>query len=84
MLVNKYYIDDMYQWIIDKVVLASARFVGTFDRIVVNDIGVNGPANAVRETGFRVRYLESGMLYNYALAMALGAIIVALFWWLVL
>lgn len=84
LLVNKYYIDDIYQWIIDKVVLASARFVGTFDRVVINDIGVNGPANAVRESGFRVRYLESGMLYNYALAMALGALIVALFWWLVL
>ncbi|MBI2171618.1 MAG: NADH-quinone oxidoreductase subunit L [Chloroflexi bacterium] len=84
LLVNKYYMDHAYQWAIDRIVLVFASFIGAFDRIVVNDMGVNGTAETVKRSGFRIRYLESGMVYNYALAMALGAAAVALFWWLVI
>ena len=84
LLVNKYYLDDIYQWAIDKVVLVFSRGVALFDRVVVNDGGVNGIAHTVRTSGFRLRYLETGMLYNYALAMALGIVVIALFWWLVI
>jgi NADH-quinone oxidoreductase subunit L len=84
LLVNKYYMDHAYQWAIDRVVLVVASFIGAFDRIVVNDMGVNGTAETVKRSGFRIRYLESGLMYNYALAMALGAAAVALFWWLVI
>ena len=44
LLVNKYYLDDIYQCVIDNVVLGVARLVAWFDRNVVNDTGVNGPA----------------------------------------
>ena len=84
LLVNKYYLDDLYQWTIDKVVLVFSRGVAVFDRVVVNDGGVNGTADTIRMSGFRIRYLETGMLYNYALAMVLGVIVIALFWWLVI
>ena len=84
LLVNKYYLDDMYQWAIDRVVLAFSGAVALFDRVVVNDGGVNGAADTVRNSGFRIRYLETGMLYNYALGMVLGVVAVALFWWLVI
>ncbi|MBI4338857.1 MAG: NADH-quinone oxidoreductase subunit L, partial [Chloroflexi bacterium] len=84
LLVRKYYMDDLYQWAIDRVVLVFAGFIGAFDRIVVNDMGVNGTAETVKRSGTRLRYIESGMVYNYALAMALGAAVVALFWWLVI
>lgn len=84
LLVNKYYLDDLYQWTIDKVVLVFSRGVAVFDRVVVNDGGVNGTADTIRMSGFRIRYLETGMLYNYALAMVLGVVVIALFWWLVI
>ena len=84
LLVNKYYLDEVYQWAIDRVVLAFSRFVALFDRVVVNDGAVNGTANTVRNAGFRIRHLETGMLYNYALAMVLGVVVVMLFWWLVI
>ncbi len=84
LLVNKYYLDDIYQWAIDKAILVFSRGVALFDRVVVNDGGVNGTADTVRASGFRLRYLETGMLYNYALAMALGMVVIALFWWLVI
>ena len=84
LLVNKYYLDNLYQWTIDRVVLAFSGMVALFDRVVVNDGGVNGTANTIRNSGFRIRYLESGLLYNYALAMTLGVVVVALLWWLVI
>ena len=84
LLVNKYYLDNIYQWGINRVVLAFSGVVAWFDRVVVNDGGVNGTADTIRNAGFRIRYLESGLLYNYALAMVLGVVAVALFWWLVI
>jgi len=84
LLVNKYYLDNIYQWAIDRVVLVFSNFVAAFDRIVVNDGAVNGVANTIRNSGFRIRYLETGLLYNYALGMVLGVMAVSLFWWLVI
>ena len=83
-LVNKYYLDDLYQWVINRVVLAFARFMALFDRIVVNDVGVNGTGRSVFLSGWRLRYLETGKVYNYALGMVIGVVAVALIWWVAL
>jgi len=79
---NKYYVDEFYQWIVDRVVLVVASFVGFFDRAVVNDVGVNVPANAVRHLGFALRLHVTGHVYSYALGMVLGAIGLAIVWWI--
>ena len=84
LLVNKYYLDNLYQWVINKVVLVFSRGVAVFDRVVVNDGGVNGTADTIRRSGFRIRYVETGMVYNYALGMVLGVVVIALLWWLVI
>ena len=78
---NKYYVDEFYQWIVDRIVLVLASFVGFFDRAVVNDVGVNVPANAVRHLGVALRLHVTGHVYSYALGMVLGAIGLALVWW---
>ena len=78
---NKYYLDDLYQWGVDRVVLVFSRFVALFDRVVVNDKGVNGPGESVRRSGLNLRYHVTGRMYNYALAMAVGAVAVAVLWW---
>ena len=78
---SKYYLDDLYQWGIDRLVLVFASFIALFDRVVVNDVGVNGPGNTVRRTGFILRYHVSGRVYSYALGMAIGAVAVAVLWW---
>ena len=83
-LVNKLYIDDLYQWGIDRVALAFANFMALFDRVVVNDVGVNGTGRSVFLSGLRLRYLETGKVYNYALWMAVGTVVVALIWWVAL
>jgi NADH-quinone oxidoreductase subunit L len=79
---RKYYLDDAYQWGIDHVVLASGRLVALFDRRVVNDLGVNGTGESVAQSGRRLRYLETGKVYNYAMGMSLGVLALTLVWWL--
>ena len=80
-LVNKYYVDEAYQWLIDKVALALARFVAVFDRAVVNDVGVDGPADMVKLSGLRMRFAQTGRIYNYGMAMAAGVVVLAVIWW---
>ena len=83
-LLNKYYIDDLYQWVIDRIALAFSRFIALFDRAVVNDRAVDGGALAVRLTGWWLRLTQTGRLYNYGAAMGAGAVVLALAWWVLL
>ena len=79
---NKYYFDELYQWVVDRVVLVFSGLIALFDRMVLNDLGVNGPANSVRRLGVTLRLHVTGHVYSYTLAMVLGTIGLAVFWWL--
>ncbi|MCH8311257.1 MAG: NADH-quinone oxidoreductase subunit L, partial [Chloroflexi bacterium] len=83
LLVNKYYMDDAIQWTIDKLVLTFGRFVGVFDRVVINDTGGDGLALSVRLSALKVRLVQTGKFHNYGMLMALGVIGLALIWWIV-
>jgi NADH-quinone oxidoreductase subunit L len=74
---NKYYMDDIYQALINRVVLAFSAVVSWFDRNVVNDTGVDGTAAVPRVTGFVLKFSETGKLPNYALGIAVGVIVLA-------
>ncbi len=79
---NKYYFDEVYQWTIDRVVLTISRFTAFFDRAIVNDIIVNGPADVTRKFGIALRVHVTGHVYTYTLAMAIGSVALALIvWW---
>lgn len=80
-LVNKYYFDEVYQWVIDKVVLVFGRFIAFFDRAFINDIGINGSGAITTTTGRLMRYVQSGKLYTYAMGMVVGFLGLALAWW---
>ena len=84
LLENKYYLDDVFQWVIDRLALAFSRFVALFDRVVVNDTGVDGPAWSVMLSALRMRLAQTGRLYNYGLVMVLGVLALSALWWLVL
>ncbi|PKB80770.1 MAG: NADH-quinone oxidoreductase subunit L [SAR202 cluster bacterium Io17-Chloro-G9] len=79
---NKYYFDEVYQWVVDRVVLVFSRFIAFFDRAVVNDVLVNEPANAIHRLGNILRLHVTGKVYSYALAMVMGTVGLAIFWWL--
>jgi NADH-quinone oxidoreductase subunit L len=71
---NKYYLDDIYQGIIDNVVLAGARMLAWFDRNVVNDTGVDGAAYATGFMGYLLKFQQTGKLPNYALGIIVGVV----------
>ena len=79
---NKYYFDEVYQWVVDRVVLVFSRFIAFFDRAVVNDVGVNVPANTIHRLGVTLRLHVTGKVYSYALAMVMGTVGLAIFWWM--
>ena len=63
---------------IDRAVLGLAGVVAWFDRSVVNQTGVDGGAQSIGYAGLRLKFLQTGRIPNYALAMAVGVIVIAL------
>jgi NADH-quinone oxidoreductase subunit L len=74
MLKNKFYFDEMYQYGIDRVVLGFSYVVSWFDRYVVNDTGVDGTAQFTGYAGSVLKYLQTGRVPNYAMAIAVGVV----------
>lgn len=79
---NKYYIDEIYQFAFDRLVLSFSRFVAVFDRVIVNDVGIDGAGMSVRLSALRTIMIQTGKVYNYGAAMAFGVIIASIVWWL--
>ena len=84
LLLNKYYRDEMYQWVTDRIVLAFGRLVAVFDRAIINDGAVDGSGLIIRVTGAKLKLIQTGKMYSYGMAMGTGVIALALVWWLVL
>ena len=78
LLANRFYIDNIYQFAIDRVVLVLGGIVAWFDRNIVNDTGVDGSAGLSYFAGFEMKFLETGKIPNYALAISLGIIVLAI------
>ncbi|MSQ15417.1 MAG: NADH-quinone oxidoreductase subunit L [Dehalococcoidia bacterium] len=77
LLENKYFLDSFYQAIINGVVLVAGLLVATFDRVVVNDVAVNGLGRIAVFAGDRLKYHVTGKLNNYGMGMVVGAVIIA-------
>ena len=71
---NKFYFDELYQSAIDRGVLGVSYVVSWFDRYVVNDTGVDGSAQMTGFSGGVLKYLQTGRVPNYAMAIALGVV----------
>ena len=81
LLVRKYYVDEGYQWLVDQVALRLAQAVAVFDRVVVNDSGVNGTGQTVVQAGRRMRAIVTGKLYDYGLVMVFGVAVLSVILW---
>ncbi len=77
LLSHRYYVDDIYQFGINYVVLGLSAIVAWFDRNVVNDTGVDGSAGLSYLAGWELKFTETGKLPNYALAIAGGIVVLA-------
>jgi len=78
LLERKYYLDDLYQTVIDRGVLGVSRVIAWFDRNVVNDTAVNGPAETTSLIAYLLRFQQTGRVPNYALAIIVGVVALAL------
>ncbi len=76
LLVNKYYIDEIYAWIVARVVDATAAWLFWVDINIINRL-VNNIAFFTGRSGEALRYTEDGQIQSYALYM-LGGIVVIL------
>ena len=72
---NKYYLDDAYQWTIDRVVLAIGGATAWFDRQVVNDAGVDGTGLFTAKMSRILRRHQTGQVSNYVLGITVGTLI---------
>ncbi|MGR6835461.1 NADH-quinone oxidoreductase subunit L [Syntrophomonas erecta] len=73
LLYNKYYIDEIYQWLIAHLVDGTARLLFWFDIHVVNAL-VNGIAYFTGTSGKALRLIENGQVQVYAFFMFAGVI----------
>jgi NADH-quinone oxidoreductase subunit L len=73
-LVNKYYVDEFYNWlIVHPVVVGSRKFLWQFVDVGVIDGAVNGSAEAAADVGQVLRRIQSGNIRSYAAWVLLGA-----------
>ena len=73
---NKWYIDELYDAVFVIPCQRLGRFLWKgFDVKVVDGV-VNGCAWVVKGLGAGLRYTQSGYLYNYAMAMVVGVVVI--------
>ena len=73
---NKWYIDELYDFIFVNPCKALGRFLWKgFDVLVVDGI-VNGVAHVVMAFGGVIRYIQTGQIYNYAWSMTFGVVVI--------
>ena len=68
---------------LNRIFLSFGTFLSKFVRIVINDTGVDGLATSIRFVAYRARSLQSGQIYSYELAIAVGAIVLISIWWFI-
>lgn len=76
-LYNKYYIDEFYQYLIDRWVDGTGRIMEWIDLELVNG-GINGLAGMTKGSGDVLRRTEDGQVQNYARFMFAGVLFILL------
>lgn len=76
-LLNKYYVDEFYGWLIRYIVLGLSRGAEAFDKYIIDGV-VNGSAKAILFGGNVFRRTETGRVQNYAAAIFGGALIIVI------
>jgi NADH-quinone oxidoreductase subunit L len=77
LLARRYYIDEFYMWLIDKLFIGVAYVLGIFDRQALDGL-VNGIADAFAEGGRVLRTAQTGRVQNYGLILFGGMAVIAL------
>lgn len=76
LLLNKYYVDELYSKVVVNPLLKFATFLWQFFDVKVIDGFANGLANTVNWFAGIGRKVQTGYVRNYALAMVFGVILI--------
>lgn len=74
LLYNKYYIDNIYNWLFDKVMILPGRLFDFIDHAVIDGF-FDGVAKSTRAVGKKLRLTQTGVLQSYALVV-FGAVVI--------
>ena len=75
LLVNKYYVDEAYDAVVVRPLMAAADWLWrVWDTRVIDGL-VNGTARVVQAGGLFLRFWQTGNVQAYALSLSLGAIV---------
>jgi NADH-quinone oxidoreductase subunit L len=75
-LFNKWYFDELYNKIIVKPLYDFSVFLWKVVDVGVIDAAVNGVATSIAAISQRLRHVQTGLVANYALAIALGMVLI--------
>jgi NADH-quinone oxidoreductase subunit L len=75
-LLNKWYIDELYDRIFVQPLRNFSVFLWRVVDVGVIDAAVNGVAIGIGAISQRVRHVQTGLVANYALAIALGMVVI--------
>ena len=75
---NKFYIDEIYLWLLHKVYLKLAKAIAIFDRRVIDGF-MNGLAWISQVSGGILKLTQSGQVQSYALVFFFGLTLVLLY-----
>jgi NADH-quinone oxidoreductase subunit L len=78
-LLNKWYFDELYDWLFVKPTFALGRLLWKRGDGAVIDGTIDGTAGGVRWTTGRVVKLQTGYVYHYAFAMLIGVALILTF-----
>jgi NADH-quinone oxidoreductase subunit L len=79
LLLNKYYVDELYDALIVKPIYRLCLWCAQIFDVKVIDGLVNGVATAVVAWALGLRRLQTGYVMNYALGMLVGAVALVAF-----
>ena len=72
-LLNKWYFDELYNYLLVKPAFAIGRILWKFlDEYIIDGFGPNGIASSVINLSNRARKIQSGYIYHYAFAILIG------------
>ncbi len=74
LLFNKWYVDELYDRIVVRPIIAASRFAWSFIDSILIDGTVNGVANVTRAGGWVTSLFQTGQVNTYALFLTLGVL----------
>jgi NADH-quinone oxidoreductase subunit L len=79
LLRHRLYIDEFYEWLIDRTLELLARIASFFDRWIIDAGGVGGTSGGTFEIGRLLRLFQVGNLQAYAFLFGLGIVVLIYF-----